>query len=299
LQASTFAGIGFVVPRDEATTVVIGNYLYVVGGASTSSNTVERAAIQADGSLRPFATVPDVALVTPRRRHTAAVIGRYLYIVGGAGAAGTLNTVERAEITANGSLGPFAGVYALSGVRETHSSAVIGNYLYLLGGADSNGPLRSVERVEINADGSLGPSVTFGNALPVPHGGRQNVVVRSSLYVLGGDETTVERANINVDGTLGTFATVPNISFQRPEHFESTATVVGNLLYVLGGEREPGQGDEVSGISPTGSLTGFGLRGGPIQRSGHSTVILGNQLYVIGGKSASSEYLGIDSLELQ
>jgi hypothetical protein len=48
--------------------VLIGNYLYVLGGFATSPlSSVERAQIHADGSLGPFALLPDVTLITARQ----------------------------------------------------------------------------------------------------------------------------------------------------------------------------------------------------------------------------------------
>jgi hypothetical protein len=273
-----------IVPRAELTATVIGPYLYVIGGSTTSANTIERATIRADGTLDPFVTVPDVALVTPRRSHIAAVIGAYLYVVGGTGAAGPLSTIERAAIRPDGSLGPFANSNALSGVRTTHSAVVLGNYLYLLGGADSSGPLASLERIAINPDGTLGASTTFPAALPSPHGGRQNVVVRSSLYVLAGESDRVERATINADGTLGTFTSLSNALLRSTEHYEATVALVGQVLYVLGGLIESGLGaSEFTGVSLSGTLSTFGELAIVTPRSGHASVLLGNQLYLLGG----------------
>ena len=47
-------------------------------------------------------------LVTARDSHTATVIGGYLYILGGVGGDGSLNSIEQARINADGTLGPPA-----------------------------------------------------------------------------------------------------------------------------------------------------------------------------------------------
>jgi len=57
------------------TSAVIGNSLYIVGGnGGRFLNSVERATINADGSLSTFTTVPGVALVTARYQHTSAIV---------------------------------------------------------------------------------------------------------------------------------------------------------------------------------------------------------------------------------
>jgi N-acetylneuraminic acid mutarotase len=92
----------------------------------------------------PFATVADVSLTTARRGHASVVIGNYLYIVGGFGDS-PLNSIERAIIHADGSLGPFSPVpeVSLATARYGHTATVVGSYLYVIGGAGLKDPLVS------------------------------------------------------------------------------------------------------------------------------------------------------------
>jgi hypothetical protein len=101
----------FVTPRDGHTSAVIGHALYILGGNGRdgSLSSVERATINADGSLGAFATMPGSNLTTIRRAHTSVVIGGHLYIVGGFGNA-LLNSIEQATIAADGTLGPFSAL---------------------------------------------------------------------------------------------------------------------------------------------------------------------------------------------
>ena len=102
---------------------------------------MERAPINADGTLGAFALVPDAALVLPRAGHASVKLGTWLYVVGGSGANGTLSSVERAKINVDGSLGQFAMVpdVALTIARSGYTIAVIGNLLYVFGGASESG----------------------------------------------------------------------------------------------------------------------------------------------------------------
>src|ERR1043166_2849412 len=62
------------IARSAATTAVIKNWLYVVGGVDGSGgalNSGERAAINADGTIDGFEIVGDVALVHARSGHTS------------------------------------------------------------------------------------------------------------------------------------------------------------------------------------------------------------------------------------
>jgi hypothetical protein len=162
-------------------------------------------------------------LVTPRDTHTSALIGRYLYIIGGVGANGSLSSVEQAMVNADGTLGQFAIVRStLVTPRRAHTSRVIGNRLYVIGGF-GDAPLSSVEQATVEPDGSIGAFTTAEDiALVDARASHANVVVGSYLYVIGGLSTTmlntVERATIHADGSIGPFSAVPEVRLATARH---------------------------------------------------------------------------------
>ena len=295
----TMPGSNLATARRAHTSAVIGNHLYVVGGFGNALlNSVEQAAIGADGTLGPFTLLPDVTLTTARQGHTSAVIGNYLYVFGGSGAS-TLNSIERATIRADGTLGSFAVVQGitLSTGRHGHTTAVVGNYVYMLGGAGNNGPLRDVERATINSDGSLTSFESMSSAfLTVPRTGHTTKMIGGSLYVFFGDIggnvslNTVERAPINADGSLGAFVAVPKYRMTVASH-GSTTEVIGNYIYFLGGSSDFGfvtRGEQAD-LNVSGALGPFATVSDvtmTIPRQGHTATVLGNYLYVFGGGNA-------------
>jgi N-acetylneuraminic acid mutarotase len=298
--------VSLVTARKAHTTTVLGNYLYVVGGFGNGSlKSVERAAFGPDGSLGPFATVTDVSLTTARQGHTSAVVGTYLYILGGFGES-PLNSVERAIINANGSLSPFTSVptVTLAIARYGHTAAVIGSYLYVIGGAGSNGTsLQDVERATINPDGSLGPFASVSNAtLTIARSSHTTAVVGNQLYVFGGvvgnsSLSSVERAPLGADGLLGSFATVSSVTLTTARYGHTTA-VIGNYLYVLGGV---GSGSldnlERAPLNASGSLGLFATIPSSslvAARNSHTMAVVGNYVYVLGGRTTAG---ALDSIE--
>jgi N-acetylneuraminic acid mutarotase len=291
---ATVPGINLVTGRQAHTTTVLGNYLYVIGGFGNSSlDSVERATIAPDGSLGPFSTVSDVALTTARRGHTSAVIGNHLYILGGFGS-NVLNTVEQAIINVDGSLGPFATVpdVTLVTARYGHTTAVIGNYVYVLGGTGSNGSLQTVERANINGDGSLRPfALVSGATLMSARSGHTTAVAGNYIYVLGGiggntSLNSVERAPLDAEGSLGSFTTVPDVTLTTARHGHTTA-VIGNYVYVLGGiDSDSLYSVERAALNANGSLgplaiaPDFTLTTG---RSSNTIAVVANYLYLLGG----------------
>ncbi|MFN3432323.1 MAG: kelch repeat-containing protein, partial [Candidatus Sericytochromatia bacterium] len=129
------------------------------------------------------------ALRLARYGHTSIVLGRHLYVLGGIHGTRPTWDVERATILPDGRLGPFTAVpgLALSHARAGHTSVVVGDRLYVIGGRDGAGFLGSVEHAPIGPDGHLGPfSPTPGVDLATPRGIATSALVGQYLYVIGG-----------------------------------------------------------------------------------------------------------------
>src|SRR5262249_50430191 len=135
------------VPRVGHTTVVAGTSLYVIGGSNsftsgTGFDTLERATINADGSLSKFELMPTSMLNVQRVGHTTVVAGNSLYVIGGSNSfkSGTgFDTLERATINADGSLSKFGlmPTSMLDVPRVGHTTVVANNSLYVIGGSNS------------------------------------------------------------------------------------------------------------------------------------------------------------------
>ncbi|MGN6106798.1 MAG: hypothetical protein ACTHU0_16945, partial [Kofleriaceae bacterium] len=265
---------------------------YVLGGTGSAAlSSVERAPIRADGSLGPFAAVAGVTLTHARASHGAIVVGSALYVLGGSGSSGPLRSIERAALQPDGSIGPFAVVVGseLATSREQHATIALGKFVYVVGGLGSSGPLRTIERAPILADDALGAFVLANEvALAATRSGHASAVVENFIYVLGGSGSgapkSIERASIQATGALGTFARAPEVSLVAARTGHTTA-IIGNSLYAIGGgftltsiEQAP--------IRADGSLGPFAMVSGSElveARGGHSSVVVGSYVYVLGG----------------
>lgn len=288
---------GPITPRSGHTSAVIGNYLYVVGGISkgTPLASVERAPINADGTLGAFSIVGGATLVTARHLHTSAVIGGYLYVIGGSDTVSPLGSIERAPIDAEGTLAAFQSLddATLATARQSHTSEVIGNRIYVIGGKGAAGNLGSVEQAEVHPDGALDKFTEVpARALATVRSAHSSAVIGKSLYVVGGfDGTdllgTVERAPINDDGTLGAFAAMSGavLVTRRSNH---SIVVLGANLYVIGGTGPMTALDTVEqaafdGNGTMGKFTQLASAALSSISSGHTSAVVGNYLYVVGG----------------
>ncbi|HEY9900183.1 MAG TPA: hypothetical protein V6D00_13495 [Pantanalinema sp.] len=225
-------------PRFGHCSVVVGSYLYVLGGLDgnfVSLNTVERAVINSNGVLGQFAPDPEATLVLPRYGAACQVVGKYLYVMGGGG--DHQNATERAPIRDDGTLGPFElmpASQAASG-RVFSSAHLLGTFVYLLGGDEED----RTERASFATDGALGSFAPQASAsLTVQRGSATSHVIGNSLYVLGGwsgvVEKTLERASLGAGQALGAFSSVAETALSGPS-MRHTSHIVGPYLYVIGG----------------------------------------------------------------
>lgn len=274
-------------PRAAAAAVVLGTWLYVIGGEDESGarSSVERARIAADGSLGPFAVV-GAALVHARAGHQAAVAGERLYVLGGRTGGAASSSVEVAAVSGAGDLGAFVEVdEPLLAPAQAFAALPVDDELYVLGED-------SVEGAAAGA-GGLGAFSPVGRRGGVGRRGHGAVVVRDWLYVLGGEDglglvDLVERASLRDGGAVpGAFA---DVGVSLPQgHVYGGVAVVGDWVYVLGGNRS-GAGVIAdiarARVQPDGSLGVFSSAGSlPSPRGYHCAAVLGDWLYLVGGST--------------
>jgi len=300
-------GVMFTFPHEKPAMVVVGNYFYAIGGQTIpAGKSIERSTISADGTLAPFVVVPDVATVASYGKHTSAVIGNHIYIIGGDNVDSALDTVESAPINPDGSLGSFAIVpgVTLRTARSEHTSAIIGNYLYIFGGLGNSGgariPLNSTERAPISADGTLQTfAAVSNNSLTTVRSGHAMAVVGTYIYLIGGSGApprSLERSTIQADGSIGPFSPITGVSFAI-DRFEPSVAITGPYLNIFGGTGL-GSGTEANAVERSntnadgtlGSFMTFGTAI-PVFRSYHTSPMLGNYVYIAGGIFKTIDWL--------
>ena len=118
--------------------------------------------------------------------------GQYVYVPGGegAGSSGSLTSIERSTIQADGSLGAFSTYgQALSKPRNRLGFGILANRMYLFGGYDSsiNQFGTGVDACNIDGNGDLG---AFGNdtncALAVGLENGTTIMTDTAAYYFGG-----------------------------------------------------------------------------------------------------------------
>jgi hypothetical protein len=197
-------------PRRSPTSVIVGDYLYAIGGYNgTFLRTVERARILPDGNLSPWEWVPHL-LTEPRYIHGGAAMGNRIYVLGGhieQSGRGS-SDAEWTTVGADGQVAPWKATTSLEQPRFLAGTGITERHLFIVGGYDG-GYLSSVEKASFQPDGTLSPW-TQTSPLSTPREGAAIAISGDNIYAIGGSREgvflrTVEHGIIAEDGTIGYF----------------------------------------------------------------------------------------------
>ena len=265
-----------------------GNYLYVLGGENltvgSTLSSVERVVINADGSLGTWQ--PATSLTTPRSVLAAVATQKFIYVLGGGGDLfSCTNTVERAAIASDGSLGNWQATTPMTIGRCAHAAIIVNGYIYAIGGFYTT----SVERAMINADGSLGVWQTT-SAMIDPRGFHAAVVIGNYIYAIGGQyptvpsATSVERSFVNNDGSLSPWESATPMSTPR---CNLASVTIGGYIYAMGGSTCQGpiwNSVERTKVNSDGSLAAWETTTSlNVARMRFMTIQHRSWIYAIGG----------------
>ena len=181
-------------PRVDHGLFAHNGYLYAVGGTQSNNGflrSVEVAKMRSDGTLEPWQITSP--MIETRPALGVVTVGNYLYVMGGGRHGQRSDTVERALINADGSLGSWQywGT-GLTGPRINFGVAQTDAHVYIFGGHTGtfgNSPTNTVERADISGD-RLG---TFSSWLDAAGGfmnfvrnGVSGVEFGGIIYAIGG-----------------------------------------------------------------------------------------------------------------
>ncbi len=227
-------------PRNGAASVIVHNNIYVIGGNNGEAlSSTEYASIQEDGSLDPWQVGPK--LNVERGFMEAVVRGNYIYVAGGGNGPADqnlLHSVERAEILADGSLGPWQLEKNEMVVgRRCNKLLATDKALYAFGGFGGV-LLDSVEHAEWQPDGTLGEWQLDPQILTVPRYINTVQKVGDTFFVIGGHRNDgnsiadIEWSRPMENGNLQPWqATTP----MRQPRWGHESIAYGNEIYALGG----------------------------------------------------------------
>ncbi|HET7726309.1 MAG TPA: hypothetical protein VFK54_03200 [Candidatus Limnocylindrales bacterium] len=294
-------------PRANAAVTFFGGSVYVIGGEDADgapTTTVYALTPSAEGGLGEWTEVEDLAL--PEARAGAAVVaaGDGLIVAGGANADGPTNTVWKALLATNGELEPWVAQAPLFEAVTEASMALVGDYLWLMGGEGANGPVATVQVGTIGhpgaaegdgghggaAEGTSGQGATDGSGqatetdagavtswrvseqtnLPGPRADAAGWTANGVLYLVGGTDGSQVRPE--------QYWTVPTPDGSHPgwKHLDGTdlgegiagsaPLVSGSNAFAIGGETASGvtTGSARTNLAPQEPFFQLGILGATV-----------------------------------
>lgn len=286
-----------------------GEHLYLVGGIDGDDQyvrTVEYSHIASDGTLGPWQLGSDL---NEGRFYNAVVAANgYLYTLGGgSGERGhenyPLDSVERAKINDDGSLGPWQLISQMNTARRGLKTVVHHNTLYVIGGYDGQF-LKSSEHTTLNADGTLGDWAMEPHESIIDRYIHSAASYEETLYLLGGhmrDPTKasygdVESSRIQADHNLSAWQIEPQ-ALLAPQ-LVAEAFTLNHYLYIAGGHTGSDRltSVEVSRIKANGDLGDWRYTTPlTLPRSAYAVATHQNHVYVLGG---GGDDLPLNSVEM-
>lgn len=329
--AVTWCSGGTATASRSSSAVSYNGYLYSFTGGSgaggTLGNAVDYAKINTDGSVGTWNSANTGAAYPARYGQAAAVSNGYMYVLGGCIALSGAqncptidNTVYKAAISANGTLGAWvsANTGAAFTARFNFSTVVYNGYMYALGGCTAMTGIGNCATfgndtwyAKINSDGGLGGwSNTNMPAFTTGRSGAPATVYDGYLYIFQGCSSgdngyctsggtminDVQYAPIYANGTIGTWATTNTLAAVRAD---ATAVVSNGYQYVMGGctnnicaagnglqaDTQYAKIDTPGTIAPYKTTNSFDTAGN--ERSSHMTIASNGYMYVLGGNMAA------------
>lgn len=276
------AGPALPEPRANAAVVFFGGSVYVIGGADAAgapTTTVYSLTPDAEGVLpAEWTDLDDLALPDPRAGAAVVAAGDGLIVAGGANADGPTTSVWKAPLATNGELEAWVPQQPLYEPTVDAAMALVGDYLWLLGGRTAEGPVATVQVGSIGTPGAAGGDGTQGGAaegtsgqgatdgsgegteldpgavtswrvsqqtnLPGPRANAAGWTANGVLYLVGGNDGNQLRPELywtvpNPDGSHGGWKHLDGTDLG--EGVEGSAPVVGGSnAFILGGQTASG-----------------------------------------------------------
>jgi hypothetical protein len=232
------------------------------------------------------------------------VYNGYVYVYGGTNNSTDLNTIEYAQITANGGLSSWTSATMNTGggsvsIRTAVSGAVYNGYLYILGGTHSGTPNAEVYYAPLNtSNGSVGTWVST-TGFTTARSSQASFAYAGYIYVMGGQDGSsnflqdVQVAPLNSNGTITAATWVTAASLLVPRSAMRVVAANG-FVYVVAGETTSGTDLTTTDYAPIGAAGKLGAwaqtNGGAFAtaRTIPGATIYNGILYMPGGAAAGT-----------
>jgi len=201
------AGPALPAPRADASVAYVAGSIYVLGGTDETGAPTDTAFVltpdSVTGELGEWQAAADaLTLPEPRSAAAAAITTDGLLLIGGRNADGPVATTWKSKLGTTGGLGAWAVEQSLQAPQADATAAVVGDFVWLFGGSDANGPVGAVQRGSFGQPAAAGLpdnpdegelvrwDVNNTANLPVARTNAAGWGANGAIYLAGGDDGT-------------------------------------------------------------------------------------------------------------
>ena len=191
-------------PRADASVAYVAGSIYVIGGTDASGAPTRTVFVLSPdaqtGALGEWTTSTTLELKEARSGAAIAVAPDGLLLIGGRNDAGPVATTLKTRLNERGALGAWSEEQPLLSPQTDATAVLVGDFLWLYGGSDANGPVGTVQRGEFGQEAAEGlpPNLNEGklirwavNAsvnLPAPRTNASGWGANGAIYLAGGND---------------------------------------------------------------------------------------------------------------
>jgi hypothetical protein len=199
-------------PRANANVIYVAGSIYVIGGRdATGAPTKTVFVLSPDsqtGALGSWTTADYLVLPEERSDAAVAITTDGVLLIGGRNASGVVNTTWKTKLSSAGKLGAWSAEQPLVSPQADATAILVGDYLWLYGGSDANGPVGAVQRgvfgkkaaegLPANPDEARLIRWDINNAsnLPVARTNASGWGANGAIYLAGGNDGTGPKSEV-------------------------------------------------------------------------------------------------------
>jgi hypothetical protein len=276
--------------RSGHTSVVFDNKIWMIAGGGPFLSSFEHSDAWYSGDGISWLSATQQAPFPGRAYHTSLVFDNKLWVIGGAGSSSG-NSIPMNDVwsSIDGSNWTQSTPSAQFSPRYGYASVVFDNKMWIIGGEGGNNTNYNSyyyydNDVWYSTDGVTWIQAT-ANAGFSPRSGHSCIVFNNMMWVIAGKDSSGPRNDVwfSSNGITWTQSTSSAAFSPRNGH---SSVVFGNKMWVIAGcgALWQSESDEDAWYSTDGATwTLADAKCGFSPRSGHSSVVFGNKMWVIGG----------------
>jgi N-acetylneuraminic acid mutarotase len=247
-------------PRADASVAYVAGSIYVIGGRDASgAPTTTVFVLSPDsqtGELGEWSTAKDLALPEARSETASAITSDGLLIVGGRNANGPVATTLKTKLNSQGKLGAWSQEQPLVTPVAGATGVLIGDFLWLYGGSDANGPVNKVQRGAFGTAAAEGQpanpdvgklirwDVNDAANLPAARANGSGWAANGAIYMAGGNDGSGPRTELywavpTTNGDIPEWKHLPASDLPQPRE-GAPAVISGPNAILVGGTTPAG-----------------------------------------------------------